>query len=415
MTLRPSLFRLAGALVAAGICMPASAQDSGDGYRLGAMDKLRIRVVEWQSAEGAVRDWSALGGDYLVGPDGSISLPFIGQIEAAGRTPAEIASVIGEDLQQTLGLMDRPNASVELAEFRPVFVAGDAQNPGRYPYDPDLTVLKAVSIAGGLRRATDSNMRLERDVIRATGEHDVVEANRNRLIVKRARLEAEAANRTEFDAPAELKGLPDFASMISDETSIMETRRKRLDLQLEALDDLKQLLANEVEALQKKIVAQNRQIELTRKELSGIGDLSNQGLVVNSRLLAVERTMAELETRLLDYETALLQARQEITKAQQSATDLENDRAAEIARERQQVEADIRAADLQLATNQNLVSEAMAQAPVANVGLFNENVRIEYKIVRTVEGEARELTAEENTPVLPGDVVKVALAAIPVN
>ena len=195
--------------------------------------------------------------------------------------------------------------------------------------------------------------------------------------------------------------------MISDETSIMETRRKRLDLQLEALDDLKQLLANEVEALQKKIVAQNRQIELTRKELSGIGDLSNQGLVVNSRLLAVERTMAELETRLLDYETALLQARQEITKAQQSATDLENDRAAEIARERQQVEADIRAADLQLATNQNLVSEAMAQAPVANVGLFNENVRIEYKIVRTVEGEPRELSAEENTPVLPLSLIHI--------
>ena len=117
----------------------------------------------------------------------------------------------------------------------------------------------------------------------------------------------------------------------------------------------------------------------------------------------------------IDYETALLQARQEITKAQQSATDLENDRAAEIARERQQVEADIRAADLQLATNQNLVSEAMAQAPVANVGLFNENVRIDYKIVRTVEGEPREIAAEENTPVLPGDVVKVALAAIPVN
>ena len=415
MTLRPLSIRLAGALVAAGICFPAGAQDSGDGYRLGAMDKLRIRVVEWQSAEGAVRDWSALGGDYLVGPDGSISLPFIGQIEAAGRTPAEIASVIGEDLQQTLGLMDRPNASVELAEFRPVFVAGDAQNPGRYPYDPDLTVLKAVSIAGGLRRANDSNMRLERDVIRATGEHDVVAANRNRLIVKRARLEAEAANRTEFDAPAELKDQPDFASMISDETAIMETRRKRLDLQLEALDDLKQLLTNEVAALQKKIVAQNRQIELTRKELSDIGDLSNQGLVVNSRLLSVERTMAELETRLLDYETALLQARQEITKAQQSATDLENDRAAEIARERQQVEADIRAADLQLATNQNLVSEAMMQAPVANVGLFNENVRIEYKIVRTVDGEPQELAAEENTPVLPGDVVKVALAAIPVN
>ncbi|WP_062228080.1 polysaccharide biosynthesis/export family protein [Aureimonas frigidaquae] len=411
--LRTGFVRLFGVLILA-LGAAGGAQAEG-GYTLGPMDKLRIRVVEWQSAEGAVRDWTALAGDYLVGPSGTISLPFIGEIPAEGRSTADIAAVIGTELQQTLGLMDRPNASVELAEFRPIFVAGDAQTPGRYPYDPDLTVLKAVSLAGGLRRATDGNMRLERDIIRASGEQDVTVARRNRLIVKRARLEAEAADQTAFEPPQELRDQPDFTAMIADEKAIMDTRQKRLTLQLEALDDLKRLLASEVEALQKKITAQNRQIELTRKELAGIGDLSSQGLVVNARVLSVERTMAELETRLLDYETALLQARQEIARAQQSAIDLENDRDAEIARERQEVEADIRSAELQIGTSRNLVQEALTQAPTASVGPFNENVRIVYKIVRTVDGQAQETEAGEMEPVLPGDVVKVEMAAVAVN
>ena len=133
------------------------------------MDKLHIRVVEWQTAEGAVRDWSTISGDYIVGPSGSISLPFIGEMPAAGKTTAEIAAAIGEGLQQKFGLPDRPEASVELAEFRPVFVSGDVQTPGKYPYDPQLTVLKAVSLAGGLRRSADAGLRIERDFINARG------------------------------------------------------------------------------------------------------------------------------------------------------------------------------------------------------------------------------------------------------
>ena len=113
---------------------PRSAQAAD--YQLGSMDKLHIRVVEWQTAEGAVRDWPTISGDYIVGPSGSISLPFIGEMPAAGKTTAEIAAAIGDGLQQKFGLPDRPDASVELAEFRPVFVSGDVQTPGKYPYDP---------------------------------------------------------------------------------------------------------------------------------------------------------------------------------------------------------------------------------------------------------------------------------------
>ena len=129
--------------------LPAGAAD----YRLAAMDKLHIRVAEWRTAEGAVRDWSSLSGDYSVGPAGNISLPLIGELPVTGKTTAEIATAIGDQLQQKFGLLDRPDASVELAEFRPFFISGDVDKPGQYPYVPGLTVLKAVSLAGGVRRS----------------------------------------------------------------------------------------------------------------------------------------------------------------------------------------------------------------------------------------------------------------------
>ena len=55
---------------------------SADEYRLGVMDKLRVRVAEWQTAEGAVRDWSAVSGDYTVGPSGNLSLPFVDDLSS---------------------------------------------------------------------------------------------------------------------------------------------------------------------------------------------------------------------------------------------------------------------------------------------------------------------------------------------
>ena len=121
----------------------------------------------------------------------------------------------------------------------------------------------------------------------------------------------------------------------------MAARDKRLRLQLAAIEDLKQLLQNEIVSLEKKIDTQNRQVDLSRQELKGIGNLKDQGLVVNARVLSIEQTIAELEGKVLDMETAALRAKQDIAKATQDATSLQNDHDAEVAQERQQAEADI--------------------------------------------------------------------------
>jgi protein involved in polysaccharide export with SLBB domain len=136
-------------------------------YQLGVQDKLRIRVVEWQTIEGTFREWDAVSGEYTVGMSGELSLPLIGDTPAAGKTTAEVAAAISETLEQKFGLSTKPEASVELAEYRPFFISGDVQSPGQYPYVPDLTVVKAVSIGGGTKRS--GVQRAERDYINAKG------------------------------------------------------------------------------------------------------------------------------------------------------------------------------------------------------------------------------------------------------
>lgn len=388
----------------------ATAQDAG--YQLDTMDHLRVRVAEWQSAEGAMRDWSMVGGDYVVGPSGTVSMPFVGELPVRGKTTAEVATAIGDQLQQKLGLPDRPEAAVEVAEFRPIFLAGDVQTPGRYPYAPDLTVLKALSLAGGLRRATDGGQGGPRDFITAQGNYDVLVAQRNGLLARRSRLVAEASEAGEIAFPEELKKSAAGQKLIADETTLMQAREKRLRLQLKGFDDLKKLLAAEVESLSQKIATQNRQLELSKTELKGIGDLAQKGLVVNQRILTIEQTNAELQGKILDMETASLRAKQDIAKAMQDATSLQNDRDTEIAQDRQQTEADLDAINLKMGMYSGLMTEALGRAPeAAGSAASGSEPAIHFVIVRARDGKATEAEAKEDTVVLPGDVVKVEVAA----
>ncbi|MGB3878001.1 MAG: polysaccharide biosynthesis/export family protein [Shinella zoogloeoides] len=380
---------------------------SAEEYRLGVMDKLRIRVAEWQTAEGAIRDWSAVSGDYSIGADGALSLPFIGQLQADGRTAAELSVEIGKKMQVLFGLKDLPSASVEIAEYRPVYLAGEVQTPGAYPYAPGLTVLKAVSFGGGLRRA-DPGQRFARDFLRSEGEAAVYVAERNRLLIRRARIVAEMSGAKDIEMPKELEKSEEARPIMESEKALMASREKRLRLQLTALADLKSLLDNEIGSLGKKSETQTRQLELVHGDLSKMDALAEKGLAISSRRLALEQRTADLQAALLDIDTATLKARQDINKAGQDETNLQNDWDAQLAQELQNTEQELDTLALKLGTSRDLMSEALMQSSDAaslKGGLSAANIG--YSILRTVKGKAEEIRATETTPVLPGDVVKV--------
>jgi exopolysaccharide production protein ExoF len=191
-----------------------------------------------------------------------------------------------------------------VAEYRPFFVSGDIQTPGRYPYLPGLTVLKAVSLAGGLRRSDETGQRFERDFIDARGNYDVLASQRLGLLAARARLIAEAAGQDKIDFPKELQDSDQGRKLMADETAFKATRDKRLSNQLDALAALKALLQNEVVSLSQKKDTQQRQIDLSKKDLASVGTLAERGLAVNQRVLTLEEKTADLEGKMLEPEDA---------------------------------------------------------------------------------------------------------------
>lgn len=410
LSLRRALVRLVGACLVACATFPLAAR--AQEYLLGPQDKLAIRVVEWQAVESAFRDWSSVSGEYSVGQSGTISLPFVGELPASGRTTADIAKAIGDTLQNKFGLPDRPEASVELAQYRPFYISGDVQTAGQYPYAPGLTVLKALSIAGGLRRGADGVQRAARDIVTAGSNVELLRDKEVRLLVTAARIEAELAGATTITLPNDMPQSPNLEQIVANETAIMAARQKRVSLRSQALDDLKDLLEREIVSLGKKAETQRRQVELGRKELSGIDALVQKGLVVNARLLSSERSIADMEGKLLDLDTAVLRAKQDISKANQDAIDLINNNIAELTAERRQVQADLKETALKLEMHRGLMSEAIGVSPASATSAGSE-VTVSYLIVRDRDGTPSEIAVDENAPVLPGDVVKVRLVGFP--
>ncbi|WP_027164259.1 polysaccharide biosynthesis/export family protein [Mesorhizobium sp. WSM1293] len=401
--------RLLATCLAMALVVPHIAA-AGD-YRLGSQDKLTIRVAEWQTVEGTFRDWSAVNGEYTVGPSGTLSVPFAGELPASGKTTSEIATAIGEALQKKLALSDRPEASVEMAQFRPFYISGEVQNPGQFPYVPDLTVLKAISVAGGIRRNADYGPQLGKDLVTAKGNFDVSDDQRIRLIVRRARIDADMAGKASFDVPKEVEGDPRLPAIVADEMTILTADQKALKLKLEALDDLKGVLESEIESLQKKIVNQQQQVDLAQQQLASIGQLAQKGLIANARLLDSRQSVADLQGKILDYETAILTAKQSISKAKQDAIDAQNTLSSNLATARQQTEADLNEAALKANMQKGLIAQATDPATVAAM-TNDEQPALLYSLVRNIDGKTSEIAAKEDTLVLPGDVIKVKLAPL---
>lgn len=312
-------------------------------------------------------------------------------------------------MQQLFGLSDRPSASVEISEYRPVYMAGAVQSPGEYPYAPGMTVLKALSVAGGLKRA-DAYQRFARDFLQAQGDGAVLVSQRNRLLVRRVRVLAEMNEKETIEIPEELKSIPDINQLVESEAALMNSQTAKLKVQLSSLADLKTLLAAEIEALGKKSETQTRQLTMVQEDRDKVNSLSEQGLALSSRRLAVEQQVSDLQSALLDIDTNTLKAKQDLNKAQQDETTTRNDWDAQLAQELQDTEAELDQIALKLSTSRGLMAESLLQSSEsASAKNADGEANVTYSIVREKDGKPTEIAVDENTSVTPGDVIKVTV------
>jgi polysaccharide export outer membrane protein len=153
----PFIPTLAAALALSLCCLaPLTAADKDDKkplpeapslnteYRLGPGDKLRIEV--YKDAQ--------LSQSLQVRPDGKITLPLLGDIEATGRTPIEMRDSITKSLKE---YVTNPTVTVIVVEATTplAYVMGEVNHPGAVNIQGSLTIIQALALAGGLKDFAD--------------------------------------------------------------------------------------------------------------------------------------------------------------------------------------------------------------------------------------------------------------------
>ena len=140
--------------------VPLKEYDAPSGFLLGPEDELEITV--WKNLE--------LSRITVIRPDGLISIPLVGDIQAAGLTADALAQRIAERLKQYFATTPAVSVSVKAINSYSVFVLGEVAKPGKYQLKSYITVLQAISMAGGFTVYASKN-RLQ--VLRVTenGDH----------------------------------------------------------------------------------------------------------------------------------------------------------------------------------------------------------------------------------------------------
>jgi len=130
----------------AGAMPSQSAAVNSSTYRVGPEDLLEVTV--WRE--------DALKREVLVRPDGGISYPLIGEVQAAGKTVDQLREEITKRLEKFV-----PDAAVSVTVLKTgsqrIYVLGKVTKPGEFPVGRNVDVLQALSMAGGLTPFADAN------------------------------------------------------------------------------------------------------------------------------------------------------------------------------------------------------------------------------------------------------------------
>jgi polysaccharide biosynthesis/export protein len=146
----PTSLLLVTALAALCTVAPQAASDdkkpvaqppaSADEYRVGPGDKLRIEVYKDTQLSQSVQ----------VRPDGKITLPLVGDMEATGRTPIELRDTIAKSLKEYI---TNPTVTVIVVEAlaSQVWVMGEVLRPGPVQLYGPTTIVQVLAMAGGFK------------------------------------------------------------------------------------------------------------------------------------------------------------------------------------------------------------------------------------------------------------------------
>ncbi|MDW4549736.1 polysaccharide biosynthesis/export family protein [Defluviimonas sp. D31] len=349
--------------------------------------------------------------------DGSLSMPLVGEVSAAGRTMPDLRESIRAAIasrlvpvytpngQEHLRSFARDQVSAWISEYRPVFVSGDVARAGEFKFRPGMTVRQVIAAAGGVALAPAmgpivNTAGLEADYVGAWHSLAAIEA-------RVWRLRTELGEEIGFE-PVELPPPPQRNTALEDilrvETDLREARaldhereRSFLERSLTQIDQQTAVLVRQLEVEKETEIADAADLEQAR-------ELSGKGLYTQSRISDIRSAALISATRRLQTETNLMQLERRKTEIARELERLDDRRHVSLLDEIQQARVK-RAGE---AAKLNALVARMEAAGVAPPAVTKGEI-----VVTLVRADAVEpLAASLDLVLQPGDVVQVARHAV---
>jgi protein involved in polysaccharide export with SLBB domain len=395
--LRGLLALLALVLLPLFAAQDAAAQGNESEYVLSPGDVVRLDILD--DTKDPV--------DLPIAADGSIPAPLLGTVRIGGlNVAAALDELRRRYVEERIFVV--PKLAFSVAVYRPIFVVGDVRLPGMYPFQLDLSVEKALGLAGG-RIATEE---LEDPILaraRLRGEMEAAEAHIIREALAYARITAELNDRAEIkedDVPATAAEFVSgaFAEIVTDvELRIARANTEGFAAQQSVLNEQIAEAEEGLKLLNRLLENIDEIIALARGDLKRGESLQKKGLNTQSNVSVVQRQLAEQEGRQLQVLADISEARSNIGLLKSRLVELSQTRKVNALNELQehnvQLAAHIsayRKAEEQLVLISSLTADKLAK---------NRQMVLDFTIRRNDKAGVVNIAADLTSSLQPGDVL----------
>ncbi len=373
------------------LCLMVGSASGQSTYRLQPGDSIAIWVSEQEGLRRQV----------TIGPDGWLSFPLAGHLKGEGLSLEELEAALSERLRVyfknsvNLTIMLQPNPM----HLQTIYVAGDVMTPGAFPYRAGMTVLHAISVAGGRYRAVVSATDQDR-VVTVWRAIEVAQERERMTAARIKRLEAEIKGATFIDTTQEGGSDP----LLAQEQVLMDARRQALATQEDARRQAGQLYGQGSAALREQVQAVERQIGLARQRYDTTARLIAKGGAEASRLIERESEIAELEGRLSQLKTEMAASDRAVVAEEARFKTLMEERKTQLLVELQEARRLQEETRAGIANSEGILA---IYGQNANAGSRGQTQELAYSIIRSAGGTTGEIEATETSLVQPGDLVRV--------
>jgi exopolysaccharide production protein ExoF len=379
----------------------ASAEPGVTDFALAPGDLVRLDIL----------DDDQLPFDLPVAPDGTIQAPLLGSVKVGGLTVAAALTELNESyVDQKIFVV--PKLGFSVATYRPIFVIGDVRTPGAYAFQPQLTVEKAIGLAGG---QTPTNPAEDPILARARlrGQMETIDASIATEAFAVARLTALLDGRAEFED----RDIPETAREYVNGTVALSVRAVEARIAKASAEGFaaqeKVMKEQIVEAEKSQALYQDLlknagvAIELSRGDLERAQTLRKRGLNTQSDISNLQRQAAMEESRQLQTLASLSDSRRDLGMLRSKLTDLEQQRHIGALQDLQTHNVALaaqlaarRAAEEQLVLMTNLTAEELQK---------NREITLEFSVRRGVGDNMVNSPVTSTSLLAPGDVLSVTI------